>query len=261
MKLTKCDETIDTWEIPDPPEVKVDVDCGKDYEGSSEQVAIRWEAAETPNPERKGKDVEYWALVQWRDRWGNWRGAAPRTQEHEITIPRSVFGPDQEIRIRVLVTSGIATGVAEWSGPCGEIPQPGTPDAPVVVVVGVAGDETRVELQHNLRAAVVGRQSGATGMIRWHDSNGGEVARGRSLDLRSLPIGQTTVSATLIGGSQRVSTSQWLVERTSDDRFYLLQGDQHPEAPCGPPDEPDDGGHEHPGDNEDGIQKHSRKEH
>ncbi len=269
MRLTRCDETVEEWSIPEAPEVEVEVECDDREKYDRSEVMIRWNiggSGDEPNPESSDDDddgeYDYWSLVQWRDRLGTWRGCSLRTRQAEITVPRSVFGPGTDITVRVLVTSGIATGVAEWSGPCGSPPVASSPDAPRLVLTRGGTDAPRTELEGTLRVAVVGTRGGDAGTIRWHGSTGGELGRGRTLDLRALPVGQSVVTASVVGASDRVKRAQWLVERTRDGRFFLLKGDQHLPDPCAPPDEPDDGGHDHDDDaDEDGEYRHRSTNH
>ncbi|MPZ53754.1 MAG: hypothetical protein GEU79_13655 [Acidimicrobiia bacterium] len=250
MRLLRCDELVDSWPIPDPPHVEVEVDCNGKYEEyhKENQVTIRWTVSDydSTDPEATSDDRGPWALVQWRDRSGTWRGCAPRTRENEVTVARSSLGTEKEIHVRVLVTTGIATGVGEWSGPCGELAEPSSPGAPQVDIVAVPRGENRAELTTNPRAVVVGPRIGKRGNIRWHGSDGGELGRGRTLDLSRLPVGQTVVTASVVGAEDQVAPSHWLLERTGHNRFFVLSGDQHPDDPCAPPDDPDDGGHDHP---------------
>lgn len=252
MHLLRCDDLIEEWPIGEPPDVDVDVDCDDDGPYDSD-VTISWDIKDSPEEttsETTGSDhhYDYWALVQWRDRFGTWRGLAPRTQEREISVRRSVLGPDRVVHVRVLVTSDISTGSAEWSGPCGAPPPPSGPDAPRLVLIGVADGGPRVQSRGTLKVAVAGSRARPRGTIRWHGSRGGELGRGRTLNLRALPVGQTVVTASLVGASERTPAAQWLIERTPDGRFFLLEGDQHPPDPCAPPDEPDDDGHDHDND-------------
>jgi hypothetical protein len=226
MLLVRCGETVADWPVPDPP--RVSVEC--DHESDDEHVIVRWKIGGKGAARRKRDDgepgeTEYWALVQWRDGSGNWRGCAPRTTNRELVIPRWVFGASREVTIRVLVTSGIATGVAECTGVCGAPPLPYAPEAPRIVLVGAGGE--REELPAMLRAAVVGPVAGGGGRLRWFAEGGGELARGRTLDLRALPVGQSLVSARVVGSADRVRGGSWIVERTADDRFFLRRGDLH----------------------------------
>jgi hypothetical protein len=227
MLLVRHGEIVAEWQIPDPP--RVYVEC--DHESDDDSVIVRWKIEDAARRESAASgdsdEAEYWSLVQWRDRSGSWRGCAPRTPQRELVIPRSVFGASREVTIRVLVTSGIATGMGECSGPCGAPPQPFTPEAPRVVIASAGGAGVREEMPATLRAAVVGARAGAGGRLRWFAERGGELARGRTLDLRALPVGQTLVSASVIGSSDRVRGASWIVERTADDRFFLLRGDLH----------------------------------
>jgi hypothetical protein len=219
MLLLRCDEVVAEWPIPDPP--RVYVEC--DHESDDRYVTVRWKIDPGGDP----GETEYWSLVQWRDRFGDWRGCAPRTRERELVVPRSVFGATRGAVIRVLVTSGMATGVGECSGEWGAPPQPYTPEAPRVVIASARVAGARVELPTTVRAAVVGGRAGAGGRMRWFREGGGELARGRTLDLRALPVGQTLVSARIVSATDRVRAGTWIVERTADDRFFLLRGDLH----------------------------------
>lgn len=229
MRLVRRGNAVAEWPIPDPPRVHVDCDLDDD------DVTVRWEidpggpdaAGAKPDDRGDPDETEYWSLVQWRDRFGDWRGCAPRTRDRKAVIPRSVFGASREATIRVLVTSGIATGVGECSGRYGAPPQPHAPDAPRVVIATSGGAGARKELPATLRAAVIGARAGAGGRLRWFAEGGGELARGRTLSLRALPAGQSVLSARVVGSSDRVRGAAWIVERTADDRFLLLHGDLH----------------------------------
>lgn len=219
MLLLRCQETVERWPIPDPP--NVEVGCERDEAA----ITVSWEIDGGSDNDR---DVEYWSLVQWRDHAGTWRGCAPRTRERTLAIPLSVFRATREVTIRVLVSSGIATGVAACT--VSREPQPPRGRHRPRVVLSVAPSAaTRTELPASLRAAVVGARAGGAGRIRWFASDGGELASGRTLDLRWLPVGQTLVSARVVGSSDRVRPGSWLIERTQAGRFFLLHGDLRPD--------------------------------
>jgi hypothetical protein len=238
MRLARCEQTVEEWEIPDPPEVDVDVECpdddGPDVETGDERseptVTIKWKIRDKAKKPGKG----YRSLIQWRDRYGTWRGCTLRTTKTLAHVPRASLGSDADVHVRVLVTSGIATGVGEWHGRCGPASAGPGGYGPRIVLTRGWSDANRSELDGTLRVAVIGPRTGETGTVRWYRSDGGELGRGRSLDLRGLEVGQTTVAAALVGASDRVPAAQWLVERTVDGRLYLLRGDQHPPDPCAP---------------------------
>jgi hypothetical protein len=146
------------------------------------------------------------------------------------------------------VTSGIATGRAEWTGECG--PEYPDGDVPRVGVVGASAAKTGItELGGSLRATVLGAR-GVTdpGAIRWFGGSGLELGRGRSLDVAAIPIGRHSLTIALVGSPVRVAPAQVHVERTADDRVLLLVGDLHPRSePC-EPDEPHDETRRHHGD-------------
>lgn len=227
--LYDCDDELVRWKVPPPPEV--DVQCRAD----DEDLGTMWlgwrvrerdqgdepdaEADPATVPEDRGR---WWALVQWRDRDGTWRGIAPRTRERRIRVPRRIARMGSEPHYRVLVTDGLGTGVGTWDGDCdGEAPP--KPDRPEVVIVGANRGEGPVELPRVIRAAVLG--SDRPGDLRWYDGRGGELARGARLDLGSLPVGRTVVTARAAADQVPTPSGQWQVERTTDDRFVLHRGD------------------------------------
>ena len=125
--------------------------------------------------EKKSKTrAEYWSLFEVRDRFGTWRGCALRTTANKLTLRRSALDGQNDVNVRVLVTSGIATGVGTWSGPCGHQPSQSGPDRPHIVLLGDRTNQSRVELT-TLHAFVIGVRSRDTGHIRWYDSNGAEL--------------------------------------------------------------------------------------
>lgn len=229
MVLYRCDERIAEWWIPDPPRVEVEVQCVEhDHVGSL--VAVRWKATQPRSGPRKGAAngdahrVRPWALLQWRDRKGVWRGCALRTSEQTILVPRGNLGPIDPMHLRVLVTTGVATGVGEWQGSCDDDDRPMPPPPPVLVLGGARVNATRTNLGASASVAVTGDQSQITGTIRWHDARGGELARGRRLPASALAAGQHVIRASVVGSTNRVATEQWLVEKTPEGELVLLQG-------------------------------------
>jgi hypothetical protein len=169
---------------------------------------------------------DLWYLVQWRDRRGTWRGAAPRTQRTSLKIPRRLFQRERLIAVRVLASSGIATGIGTWEGSLTPPAGPRGGD----VEVSLVGVETRKEGAHpipNVLRAVAHGPDGGTipgATLRWYDSRGAEIGRGRSLDLSLLPAGQHQI--TVVAPQHDGATATWLVERTREGGARLLVGDQ-----------------------------------
>ena len=97
------------------------------------------------------------------------------------------------------------------------------------IAIAAAGVDTRREGAHELPrllGAVVQSPFGATlprAALRWYDARGAELARGRSLDLSRLAVGQHQITAV---AAAEGAAARWLIERTRDGRFLLLVGDQ-----------------------------------
>lgn len=249
--LYDCDDELARWKVPPPPEV--DVQCRPDDEDRSSmwlgwRIRRQGEGDEATPDAGAGADPDagpeaeldergrWWALVQWRDRDGTWRGIAPRTRERRIRVPRRIARMGSEPHYRVLVTDGLGTGVGTWDGDCdGEAPP--KPDRPEVVIVGAGRGEGATELPRVIRAVVLG--SDRPDDLRWYDARGGELARGPRLDLGSLPVGRTVITAHATADRIPTPSGQWQVERTRDGRFMLLRGDVPKPDPCddrgGPP--------------------------
>lgn len=251
--LYDCDEELARWKVPPPPEVEVRCRADEEDRGSmwlgwrirrqgadGEPDAVAEADTGEPDAEAQAPNSEpdaateprdrdrWWALVQWQDRDGTWRGIAPRTRERRMRVPRRIARMGSEPHYRVLVTDGLGTGVGTWDGDCdGEAPP--KPDRPEVVIVGASRGEGATELPRVIRAVVLG--SDRPNDLRWYDGSGGELARGSRLDLGSLPVGRTVV--TVRANADRVPTpsGQWQVERTRDDRFVLHRGDVPKPAP------------------------------
>lgn len=222
LVLYECDKEIDRWHVPESPKVSVQV-SGAD--ARDEEIELRWDAS-APS----GDDVELWYLVQWRDARGTWRGVAPRTRRNAMKIPKRLFDGARDATLRVLATSGIATGVALWEGALSP-PRtpPGSRRTPQrrISLVGVELHEPGAhEVAGPLRACVespAGSTSSAAD-LRWYDARGAEIARGRSFDPSQLGAGQHTITA--VSPRHDAASGSWLVERTRDGRTLVLVGDQ-----------------------------------
>lgn len=218
LVLYECDKELQRWPIPNPPKVTVDV-IGE-TESNQTEIEIQWRAyAESANRD------DFWYLVQWRDRRGTWRGVAPRTQRNSLRVPKRLFKGDR-VAVRVLASSGIATGLGLWEGSV--TPPPARRGA--AVEISLVGVETRKEGAHpvpGVLRAVAHETSGEAvpgTSLRWYDSRGAEIGRGRALDLSQLPVGQHQI--TIVMPQHEGSTATWLIERTRGGDTLLLVGDQ-----------------------------------
>ena len=238
LVLYRGDEKVESWDIPAPPDVEVE--CRPDED--PKYLNLTWKVT---GPGSKTKHKNYWSLVQWRDRAGTWRGVAARMTGNQLRVPRWIAAMGSDIQYRVLVTTGISTGIGYWEGDCDDVVEY-RPDAPTVVISGFARPRTgSQELPRVVTATVVGAGEYG-GRIRWFGAAGGELARGGRLDLGQLSVGSNVVSATLVGSEYNTPVTQWLIERTKDDRFVIHTGDIGADRPSD--DEPhEDHDHDHDG--------------
>jgi hypothetical protein len=83
-----------------------------------------------------------------------------------------------------------------------------------------------VQLPAVVRASVVraGARTAGRPDVRWYNERGAELGRGRGLDLRTLPLGQSLLTATVLDRGDGSGEGQWLVERTANGEFRLLRG-------------------------------------
>ncbi len=155
-----------------------------------DHLLLRWSLGDYSEESR------LWALVQWQDRYGGWRGVAPRTREHELSVPKALVATGGFARLRVLVTTGLATAVGEWEG---RVAMP----APVPSGIELSGGDDRVG-PRILRAstAIDARE------LRWY-ADGAEIASGRLLDLRLVPAGSRRLSARATDRRTGVASGVW----------------------------------------------------
>lgn len=199
--------------IPEPP--RVSVHCALVPQG----ILVRWTVEDTNT-----RQCDLWSLVQYRDRDGTWRGLLPRTQEREALVPFSLVPGQPRIQLRVLATSGIATGVAMCES---VIPDPRPPalfldftaipgEPPIPVPGAVPVPLTRPGRPGLIRARL-SDESGRTDSaprLRWFDQDGRPIGQGATLDLRRLP--RTVRHVSVLAASDRgvgVRRRTWRVKR------------------------------------------------
>jgi len=221
LVLYECDTLIHDASIPEPPDVKVRCEGARNTNATD--LALSWSTAK-PSDSAGG----LWYLVQWRDAHGTWRGGAPRTQATSLQVPKTLFGRQQEAAVRVLATSGIATGQGLWQGSIRRPRRPRTADGNLrIFLTGASKPTTKTQaLPSIIRVAAVDDDGSslARPAVRWYDSRGGELGRGRSLDLRTLPVGAHTVRVAILNTGYGTGTVQWLLERTAGGQFLLHRG-------------------------------------
>jgi hypothetical protein len=215
---------IHVEEIPRPPQVHID---GQQPE--KDGVAVAW----TASPDA----VAF--LVHYRDEKAQcWRGLTPRVTETRVVVPWAVVRRVGKLPIRVLATSGIATG---YAGTVLETDDEGKPDVTVTMLGLEPLTEKPRSMQPVVRAIAIdaGGAEAPGGQITWFDSAGRTLSRGAEVDLRQLPDGQHLIRAVVRGHGGRLTGKSWAIERKG--RQFLLHA-----VVCDPPRPPPSPPHQHP---------------
>jgi hypothetical protein len=204
LRIWEKDRLIHEEEIPDSHELKI-----RETKTQPEGVLIKWSVAD---PSRKHSGEELWYVVHWYDEEDEvWRGVAPRQQETSLVIPKSLFRAPK-LRVRVLVTSGIATGYIEETVTLDDH----TASVGTIMLVGhdpsTAGAQPyKRSVLHAIAVDSTGRQVPGDFVV-WYDTSGVEIGRGSHLDVRSLPHGRQGVRAVVRDPSGRHSAKNWSIE-------------------------------------------------
>lgn len=232
MLIWEGDRKLYEEEIPAPPTVHI-----TSTEREKDGVIVRWNAEKSSSSATDQSCL--WYLVQWLDSaTDDWRGLAARQQETSILIPRRYFEYSSELRVRVLATSGIATGSVETAIVFDET----QPQRPLLqlALAGVA-TETKPALLPNVVQSLItdslGRQL-PTDRITWYGNNGVELGRGSQLDLRILAPGRHSLRVVAQGLGGATVARTWLVERTRTG-ILIIGETPEPEVPVQEP-------HQHP---------------
>jgi hypothetical protein len=213
-------------EIPSAPELEVVAS-----EQQDEGVLLRWT---TKDQEAEGC---LWYLVHWLDD-DDWRGVAPRQQETSILVPRRLFIDSDELKVRVLATGGLATGVTEATLRL----EGHQPSDPTVAIREAPSDRAGTPLPNVISAVVRdagGRQLFSDSMA-WFADDGRQISAGPAVDLRTLSIGEHEVRVVIRRLGGRALVRSWRIERTPEV-FVLKEvpaspqvtetADDHPSSP------------------------------
>lgn len=214
VRIYECDKKIWSAPIPAAPSVKLTAS------DEGEFVHFCWEAESRDAPARS-----LWFVLQWQDRNGTWRGCAPRTQATELRVPKRLIGRERHLVARVLASSGIATGVGAWEG---EI-DTGYRGRPMMrgVEIQIPGVDAETPgpwpVKPLLRVSVIDRygRSPKRPRVYWYRDDGMQIGRGRSIDLRGLPLGVSTLRAVVLDTGAGMGEQRWRVERTRQSNFLV----------------------------------------
>ena len=213
-------------EVPVAPKVTI-----RQPSQEKDGMRVQWQASGLG----RGGSRAIWYLVQWHDAEDEcWRGVAPRQTDPEITIPWSLFrrGP---LLVRVLATAGLSTGAAVVTVDPGSrgAPAPGyevlladhQPDP------GGAPVSHSTHVLHAIAVDLVGKTFNPAD-ISWFDENGGQLARGATLDTRQLSPGRHTVRAVVRGVPEGAAVSTgWQIEVGRGNPIIYLSTAPRPAAP------------------------------
>ncbi len=188
--------------IPAAPEPEVVAS-----EQQDEGVLLRWATKD------QEADCCLWYVVHWLD-GDDWRGVSPRQQETSILVPKRLFIDSPELKVRVLATSGIATGVAEAT-----LRLEGyQPSDPTVGIREAPSDRAGTPLPNVISAVV--RDSGGRQLfsdsVAWFADDGRQISAGPAVDLRSLSIGEHEVRLVIRRMGGHALMRSWRIERTPE---------------------------------------------
>lgn len=207
LRVRDGDEEIYKEEIPDPPKVRI-----TSQKSQKDGVHLAWRSDAR-------KDGCY--LVQVRDSAGEtYRGLGPRSSRTSAVIPRRLFTDGPSLSVRVLASSGIATGMAESEVELDDYEPPEIVLRLLEVEAQEEGPERVPSVVSVLATNTAGRELPGD-QITWYDGNGNQIAKGAQVDLRMLPNGTGVIRAVARGHGGRTAGTSWLIERGDAD-FLLL---------------------------------------
>jgi hypothetical protein len=127
-------------------------------------------------------------------------------------IPRRLFTRGSELNVRVLASSGIATGMVESTV---ELQDYEAPEVELHLGVTEAqGESGQLPAVVSVLAVDSAGREVSPDQVAWYDSGGNQIGRGIQLDLRSLPNGTSRVRAVVRGHGGRTVGKSWVVERS-----------------------------------------------
>jgi hypothetical protein len=218
-------DSIYEEQIPDSPHIRIRAKTSKNH-----GIDLSWESD-------AGEDACY--LVQVQDPVdGAYRGLGPRSADTAAVIPRRLFARGPSLHVRVLASSGLATGMADADVTL-------TNYQPPELSLQLVGVEPAEEGPAHLPAVVSILATDSSGRelqadhLSWYDGKGNEIAKGSQVDLRSLPAGTGLIRAVARAQGGRTAARSWLVESRESEFFLHVAVEEPPRLSRNMP-------HEHP---------------
>jgi hypothetical protein len=200
LRVFEGEKLIYEEAIAEPPRITV-----KEQARNEDGIVLSWSAS---------ADAKAY-LVHYRSDGTAWRGLCPRLDATTVVVPWRVFGRSKTLCVRVLASSGIATGYAEIELSAGER---AAPDVKLTLVgsAGLAKGPVAISSTPTLLAADADGHQIDAAYVAWYDGSGASLGRGRQVDLRQLPNGRQLIRALVRGHGGRTVGKSWLVERSGD---------------------------------------------
>jgi hypothetical protein len=157
--------------------------------------------------------MHYLVQVQDSER-SAFRGLRERSSEATALIPRRLFTKSPTLTVRVLASSGIATGSAMTKV---ELEDYTTPE----ITLTLLGADQEGEEPPRLPSVVSVLAVDSAGVevppdyIRWYDETGNLIGKGREVDLRGMPLGTGVIRAVARGHGGRTAAMSWMLERAA----------------------------------------------
>jgi hypothetical protein len=224
LRVWEKDKNIYEEHIPDPPVVKI-----KPPTVTNTGLVLQWSAT---SPTGSTKDL--WYLVQWFDAEDEvWRGVAPRSQATTITIPGRYFAAGNS-QLRVLASSGIATGKAEANPPT--VSDEAKPTITLAEQDHIDKKRALPPVLHALAVDSGGRHVQAKS-ASWRIGKL-QIAHGRSVDLRQLPKGKSELHLCMDVPEHGLVLKSWTIQHDGRSFRVLRQSPAHWPPRLTSPDEP-----------------------
>ena len=186
MLVWQGKETIYREAIPDA----MSIEASAEYLDKEKMFRVAWS-----NPEA----TKLWYLVHWQDEEGTWRGISGPTQDASVLVPNSLFENRRELRIRVLASSGIATGSTEIVL---ARPKDLLPKKSQLLVHGDQNDEGNAVL----RVAVLTGDGKVNTMpdAIWTNDQNQQIGRGPTFQLKNVNGGKMAINVSALTEKQTV---------------------------------------------------------